>query len=72
MSTNDESLGDLDDQVVTRAEPLPEELAVGDGGDRQTESAEILRESEERVADAAAGRAPGDAAQEHRASGEGV
>jgi hypothetical protein len=70
MST-DEGSG-LGEQVVTRAEPLPEEVAAGDDGDRRPEAAEILRESEERVAAAAAGQAPGDAANEHRESGEGV
>jgi hypothetical protein len=61
-----------DDQVAGRAEPLPEEVAAGDDGDRRDEAAEILRDSEERVATAAAGAAPGDAADEHRGSDEGV
>jgi hypothetical protein len=61
---------DLDAQVVTRAEPLPEEASAGDVGDRRAEAAEILRDSEERVAEAAAGVAPGDAADENRRSAE--
>jgi len=63
---------DLDEQAATRAEPLPEEVAAGDVGDRQAEAAEILRDSEERVAEAVEGNAPGDAADEHRPSDEGV
>jgi hypothetical protein len=59
---------DLGEQVETRAEPLPEEAAAGDVGDRRDEAAAILRESEERVARAAAGEAPGDAADENRRS----
>ena len=41
-------------------------------GDRRAEAAEILRDSEERVAEAVEGNAPGDAADEHRPSDEGV
>ena len=63
---------DLDAQVATRAEPLPEEVAAGDVGDRRAEAEAILHESEERVADAVEGNAPGDAADEHRPSDEGV
>ena len=63
---------DLDEQVTTRAEPLPEEVAAGDVGDRRAEAAEILRDSEERVAEAAAGEAPRDAADENRHSDEVV
>jgi hypothetical protein len=63
---------DLDEQVATRAEPLPEEIAAGDVGDRRAEAAEILRDSEERVAEAAAGDAPRDAADENRHSDETV
>jgi hypothetical protein len=63
---------DLDEQIATRAEPLPEEVAAGDVGDRRDEAAEILRDSEERVAEAAEGNAPGDAADENRPSDEGV
>ena len=63
---------DLDDQVGARAEPLPEEVGAGDDGDREAEAAAILRDSEDRVADATAGDAPGDAAQEHRRSDETV
>ena len=63
---------DLDDLAGTRAELLPEEVAAGDVGDRRAEAAEILRDSEERVAEAVEGNAPGDAADEHRPSDEGV
>ena len=72
MGTDGGAPRDLDEQVTARAEPLPEEAAAGDDGDRRPEAAEILRESEERVAAAVEGEAPGDAAQEHRASDEGV
>ena len=73
MSTPDDGpRPDLDDLAGTRAEPLPEEVAAGDVGDRQAEAAEILRDSEERVAEAVEGNAPGDAADEHRPSDEGV
>jgi hypothetical protein len=63
---------DLDRQVGTRAEPLPEEVSAGDDGDRRAEAAEILRDSEERVAEAAGGEAPRDAADENRRSEETV
>lgn len=60
-----------DHRAETRAEPLPEERAVETGGeDREAEAAAILAESEERVAGAAAGGAPSDAADEHRTSAE--
>lgn len=63
---------ELDDQVTTRAEPLPEERVVEHGGeDRRAEAAEILRESEERVA-GAEGNAPADGADEHRHSADTV
>jgi hypothetical protein len=62
----------LPDQVTTRAVPLPEEAAAGDDGDRRAEAAAILRESEERIAGAVAGTAPGDAADENRPSDETV
>jgi hypothetical protein len=71
MSTDD-ARPDPDQRVVTRAEPLPEEAAAGDRGDRRPEAAQILRESEERVAAAAESGAPGDAARENRESDEGV
>lgn len=59
------------DPVVTRAEPLPEERAVETGEeDRRAEAEAILAESEERVAGAVEGNAPGDAADEHRTSAE--
>jgi hypothetical protein len=68
----DVALADLDEQAVTRAEPLPEETAAGDDGDRRAEAAEILRDSEERVAEAASAVAPGDVADEHRHSDDVV
>ena len=61
-----------DEQVDGRAVPLPEEAAAGDDADRQDEAVEILRDSEERLAAATEGAAPGDAADEHRESDEGV
>ncbi|MDN5749427.1 MAG: hypothetical protein L0H64_13070, partial [Pseudonocardia sp.] len=55
--------------VRTRAEPLPEERVAETGGeDRESEAAAILTDSEERVAEATDGTAPGDAADEHRHS----
>lgn len=71
MSTPEDAR-ELDEQVGTRAEPLPEEVAVGDVGDRRAEAAEILRDSEERIAEAVEGNTPADAAEEHRPSDEGV
>ena len=65
-------LPDLEAQVDTRAEPLPEEASAGDVGDRHGEAAEILRDSEQRIAEAAAGTAPGDAADEKRRSSDTV
>jgi hypothetical protein len=62
---------DLDRLSATRAQPLPEERAVEDGGeDRREEAAAILRDSEERVAGATAGDAPAEGADEHRRSEE--
>jgi hypothetical protein len=62
---------ELSEQAVTRAEPLPEERVVEHGGeDRCAEAAEILRDSEERVAEAVEGNAPADAATERRQSEE--
>ena len=52
--------------------PLPEEVAAGDIGDRRAEAAEILRESEERIAEVFDGNAPSDAAAESRRSDETV
>jgi hypothetical protein len=60
------------ERAETRAVPLPEERRVEGDADRYTEAEGILEESEERVAEAAAGRAPGDAADENRPSDEGV
>jgi hypothetical protein len=69
MSTPEDST--LDDRAATRAEPLPEERVAERGDeDRRAEVTEILRESEERVAEAADGAAPGDAAVQHRTSAE--
>jgi hypothetical protein len=62
---------ELSDQVETRAVPLPEEERVADDGeDRRAEAREILRDSEERVNEAAAGARPADAADENRPSEE--
>ena len=63
---------DLGEQAAALAEPLPEEVAAGDDGARRDEAAEILRDSEERVAEAVAGTAPRDAADENRRSEETV
>jgi hypothetical protein len=52
--------------------PLPEEAAAGDVGDRRAEAAEILRDSEERIAEVVDGNAPSDAAAESRRSDETV
>jgi hypothetical protein len=61
-----------DDHIAARAEPLPEERAVERGGeDREAAAAEILHDSEERVADAARAE-PADAADEHRRSQDTV
>lgn len=57
-----------EDRIARRAVPLPEER-IGQSGDRRAAAAEILRDSEERVAQA---QAPGDAADEHRRSDETV
>jgi|1185.fasta_scaffold833321_2 hypothetical protein len=60
-----------EDLAATRAEPLPEERVVERGDeDRRAEATEILRDSEQRVAEAADGVAPGDAADENRSSAE--
>lgn len=61
----------VETRAATRAEPLPEERAVETGGeDRVAEATAILSDSEERVAEAAEGDAPGDAADEHRTSAD--
>ena len=58
-----------DDLAATRAEPLPEERVTERGDeDRQAAATEILRDSEERVAEASAGGRPADAAAENRRS----
>jgi hypothetical protein len=60
-----------EDLAATRAEPLPEERVVERGDeDRHAEATEILRDSEQRVAEAADGVAPADAADENRSSAE--
>ncbi len=57
------------ERIQTRAEPLPEERAAETGDeDREAEAAEILDDSEQRIAEATAADAPGDAADEHRHS----
>ena len=62
---------ELSDQVTSRAVPLPEEERAEEGGeDRRPEAREILRDSEERVAEAAAGPRPADAAEENRPTEE--
>jgi hypothetical protein len=62
---------ELSDQVTSRAVPLPEEERAEEGGeDRRAEAMEILRDSEERVAEAAAGPRPADAAEENRPTEE--
>jgi hypothetical protein len=62
---------ELNEQITTRAEPLPEERRAEQGGeDRRAEATEILRDSEERVEAAADGAAPADAARENRPSEE--
>ena len=60
-----------EDLAATRAEPLPEERVAEHGGeDRRAEATEILRDSEQRIAEAADGVAPGDAANQNRTSEE--
>jgi hypothetical protein len=60
-------------RVAERAVPLPEEQAVQrDGADRRGAAEEILRDSEQRVAEVAQADAPRDAADEHRRSEDTV
>lgn len=60
-----------EDRAVTRAEPLPEERVAETGEeDRVAEASEILRDSEERVAEVLDGNAPADAADERRTSAD--
>jgi exosome complex RNA-binding protein Csl4 len=60
-----------EDMAATRAEPLPEERVAETGDeDRVAEASEILRDSEERVAEVLDGNAPGDAADQRRTSAE--
>jgi hypothetical protein len=62
---------ELSDQVTSRAVPLPEEERAEEGGeDRRAEAMEILRDSEERLAEATAGPRPADAAEENRPTEE--
>jgi hypothetical protein len=56
-----------EDLAKARAHPLPEEQVVTHAGeDREAAAAEILRDSERRVAEAAEADAPGDARDQHR------
>jgi len=58
-----------EERVAGRAVPLPEEEAAqGDATERRDAAEEILRDSEQRVSDAAQSTAPGDVADEHRRS----
>ncbi|MGI5129665.1 hypothetical protein ACQEVB_22855 [Pseudonocardia sp. CA-107938] len=61
-----------EEQISSRAEPpLPEEAAAEEGGeDRRASAAEVLRDSEARVAAATRAGAPADAADERRTSAE--
>jgi hypothetical protein len=62
---------ELSDQVDSRAVPLPEEERAEEGGeDRRAEAREILRDSEQRVGEAARAERPADAARENRSSEE--
>ena len=72
MTRSDAGGSGIEQQVASRSHPLPEEAAAGDDGDRRDEAAEILRDSEVRIAQAATGEAPRDAADENRQSDEGV
>jgi hypothetical protein len=47
-------------------------MTTPDDGPEPDQQAEILRDSEERIAEAVEGDAPSDAADEHRPSDEGV
>jgi hypothetical protein len=59
-----------EDHVAGRAVPLPEEQVGQADADRREAAEEILRDSEQRVAEATQADAPGDAADEHRRSEE--
>ena len=62
---------ELSDQVTTRAVPLPEEERAEHGEeDRRAEAREILRDSEQRIDEAATGPRPADAARENRPTEE--
>ncbi|MET0189515.1 hypothetical protein EV383_0571 [Pseudonocardia sediminis] len=60
-----------DEHAASRATPLPEEAAgAPTTGDPRDSAAEILRESEERMAGAVSGDEPGDDADQNRRSEE--
>ncbi len=60
-----------EERAASRAGAQPEEAAGQEAGtDGRAAAEEILRDSEERVAEAAQADAPGDAADEHRRSEE--
>jgi hypothetical protein len=62
---------ELSDQIESRSVPLPEEERAADGGeDRRAEAREILRDSEQRISEAATGERPADAARENRPAEE--
>jgi hypothetical protein len=62
---------ELSDQVESRSVPLPEEERAAEGGeDRRAEAREILRDSEQRIGEAATGERPADAAKENRPTEE--
>ncbi|MFR9806579.1 hypothetical protein ACL02T_30455 [Pseudonocardia sp. RS010] len=69
LSANDTGGATAAERAETRAAPLPEEARVTEPDeDRYAEAEGILADSEERIAEADAGRAPSDAADEHRRS----
>jgi hypothetical protein len=60
---------EIEEKARTRAVPLPEEAAKENPDeDRHAEAATILRESEQRVTEAAEADTPADVAEEHRRS----
>lgn len=72
-SVNDTGHATAAERAETRAEPLPEEARVTEPDeDRYAEAEGILEDSEERIAQADAGRAPADAAYENRRSEDTV
>lgn len=56
--------------MTGRAVPLPEEQTEHEDVDRRASAEAILRDSEQRVAEATQADAPGDVADEHRRSEE--